>query len=46
MLEEKSEENDTKIDIRCGNCLEIMKEISNKSVDMILCDLPYRNYKM
>lgn len=24
-----------------GNCLEIMNKIPNKSVDMILCDLPY-----
>ena len=24
-----------------GNCLEIMKNIPDKSVDMILCDLPY-----
>lgn len=24
-----------------GDCLEIMKEISDKSIDMILCDLPY-----
>lgn len=24
-----------------GDCLEIMKDISDKSVDMILCDLPY-----
>jgi site-specific DNA-methyltransferase (adenine-specific) len=24
-----------------GDCLEIMKEIADKSVDMILCDLPY-----
>ena len=24
-----------------GNCLDVMKEIPNKSVDMILCDLPY-----
>lgn len=24
-----------------GDCLEIMKRIPNKSVDMILCDLPY-----
>lgn len=29
------------IDLRLGDCLEIMKEIPNKSVDMILCDLPY-----
>jgi site-specific DNA-methyltransferase (adenine-specific) len=24
-----------------GDCLEIMKDISDKSIDMILCDLPY-----
>lgn len=24
-----------------GDCLEVMKEIPNKSIDMILCDLPY-----
>lgn len=24
-----------------GDCLEVMKQIPNKSVDMILCDLPY-----
>ena len=24
-----------------GDCLEIMKDITDKSVDMILCDLPY-----
>jgi len=24
-----------------GDCLEVMKQISDKSVDMILCDLPY-----
>ena len=24
-----------------GDCLEIMKEIPDKSVDMILCDPPY-----
>lgn len=30
-----------KIDLRCGDCLELMKEIPDKSVDMILCDLPY-----
>ena len=27
--------------IKQGNCLELMKEIKDKSVDMILCDLPY-----
>ena len=29
------------IDLRRGDCLELMKEIPDKSVDMILCDLPY-----
>lgn len=24
-----------------GNCLDVMKELPDKSVDMILCDLPY-----
>jgi site-specific DNA-methyltransferase (adenine-specific) len=24
-----------------GDCLEIMKDIDNKSIDLILCDLPY-----
>lgn len=24
-----------------GNCLEVMKQINDKSIDMILCDLPY-----
>ena len=28
-----------------GDCLEIMKDIPNKSVDMILCDLPYNTNK-
>jgi len=27
--------------IICGDCLELMKEIEDKSIDMILCDLPY-----
>ena len=25
----------------CGDCLEVMKQMPDKSVDMILCDLPY-----
>lgn len=28
-------------EIYCGDCLKVMKEIDNKSIDMILCDLPY-----
>ena len=27
--------------IECGDCLELMKKIPDKSIDMILCDLPY-----
>lgn len=26
--------------IHKGNCLELMKDIDDKSIDMILCDLP------
>ena len=29
------------IDLRHGDCLEIMKNIPDGSVDMIICDLPY-----
>lgn len=29
------------VDIKQGDCLELMKNIPDKSVDMILCDLPY-----
>ncbi len=29
------------IQLFLGNCLEVMKEIPDKSVDLILCDLPY-----
>jgi site-specific DNA-methyltransferase (adenine-specific) len=29
------------IDLRKGDCLELMKNIPDKSIDMILCDLPY-----
>jgi len=27
--------------IICGDCMEIMKDIPDNSIDMILCDLPY-----
>lgn len=30
-----------KIDLRQGDCVELMKDIPDKSIDMILCDLPY-----
>jgi len=29
------------IDLRLGDCLEVMKTIPSKSVDLICCDLPY-----
>lgn len=29
------------INLHNGDCLEIMKDIPDKAVDMILCDLPY-----
>jgi site-specific DNA-methyltransferase (adenine-specific) len=29
------------IDLKHGDCLELMKDIPDKSIDMILCDLPY-----
>ena len=25
----------------CGECIEAMKFIADKSIDMVLCDLPY-----
>lgn len=29
------------IELMMGNCLELMKEMPDQSVDMVLCDLPY-----
>ena len=31
----------TKKEVLLGDCLELMKDIPNGSIDMILCDLPY-----
>ena len=28
-----------------GDCLELMNDIPDKSIDMILCDLPYERTK-
>ena len=33
--------NKVSLDLRKGDCLELMKEIPDMSIDMILCDLPY-----
>ena len=30
-----------KINLFCDDCLKVMQSIPNKSIDMILCDLPY-----
>jgi len=35
------EEPKNGITIYCGDCLEIMPTLPDKSIDMILCDLPY-----
>ena len=29
------------IDLRQGDCLEVMRSIPDGSVDLVLCDLPY-----
>lgn len=29
------------IDLQQGDCLELMKSLDDKSIDLILCDLPY-----
>lgn len=33
--------SEAKIDLRFGDCLELMKEIPDGSIDMVLADLPY-----
>lgn len=33
------------INLYNGDCLEIMENISNDSIDLILCDLPYGTVK-
>lgn len=29
------------VKVQCGDCLKLMNSIPDKSIDMILCDLPY-----
>ena len=38
---ERSVVTDRKYELYLGDCLEKMKSIPNRSIDMILCDLPY-----
>ena len=33
------------IDLRLGDCLEVMKTIEDNSIDAIICDLPYGTTK-
>lgn len=33
--------NNDRVSLYLGDCLEIMKDIPDKSIDLILCDLPY-----
>jgi len=40
-MEVKYKLNSSEIKLYNGDCLELMKDIPDKSVDMILCDLPY-----
>ena len=40
------EKDKLKIDLKQGNCLELMKDIPDKSIDLILCDLPYNMTSM
>ena len=42
---EKKRDKKMKYKLYNGDCLEVMKDIPNKSIDMILCDLPYGTTK-
>ena len=33
------------ITLKCGDCLDVMNEIPDNSIDMVLCDLPYGTTK-
>lgn len=37
--------SETTVQLYKGDCLELMKQIPDKSIDMILCDLPYSKTK-
>ena len=40
-MEVKYKLNNSEIKLYNGDCLKLMKDIPDKSIDMILCDLPY-----
>ena len=31
----------SKIDLRLGDCYELIKTIPDKSIDLVYCDIPY-----
>lgn len=33
-------------EIKQGDCIDLMSKLPNKSIDMILCDLPYGTTKI
>jgi len=41
MNKENTDTNPSEVTLIHGECIETMKEMGDKSVDMILCDLPY-----
>ena len=44
MIEPYYKDPDCDITIYCGDCLEVMKQIPDKSVDLVLTDPPYPDY--
>jgi len=40
-LKEEKKKLEFMIDLRLGDCLEVMKTIEDNSIDAIICDLPY-----
>ena len=41
MIEPYYKDPDCDITIYCGDCLEVMKQIPDKSIDLVLTDPPY-----
>ena len=37
----KEDKSLSEVKLLQGDCLELMKDIPDKSIDMVLCDLPY-----
>jgi DNA modification methylase len=41
-LGEEAEQEPAMIELHCGDCLEVMQDIADASVDLVLTDLPYQ----